>query len=146
MCMCVYLFVRVCEREHVRVCVCACERVCVHVRVCVRARARVCVFVAVCLCDFFPATMCACPRGCECVQHVAPHVRVTPQPVPLNRLGLLHPELPIIQLLQRQAAEVSASMLSQLLQRLRGSIQVKTPARATGAGRTAKVTCVMYAG
>lgn len=42
------------------------------------------------------------------------------------RLGLLHPGLPIIQLLQRQAAEVSASMLAQLLQRLRGSIQVRT--------------------
>ncbi|KIZ04110.1 Conserved oligomeric Golgi complex subunit 8 [Monoraphidium neglectum] len=50
----------------------------------------------------------------------------------INRLGLLHPELPIIQLLQRQAAEVSASMLSQLLQRLRGSIQLPECLRVIG--------------
>ncbi|KAI8472488.1 MAG: Dor1-like family-domain-containing protein [Monoraphidium minutum] len=43
----------------------------------------------------------------------------------INRLGLLHPELPVVQLLQRQAGDVSASMLAQLLQRLRGSIQVR---------------------
>jgi hypothetical protein len=42
-------------------------------------------------------------------------------------MGLLHPELPVVQLLQRQAAEVSASMLDQLLQRLRGSIQARPP-------------------
>jgi hypothetical protein len=55
----------------------------------------------------------------------------------ISRLGLLHPNLPAVQLLQRQAGEVSAAMLEQLLQRLRGSIQVggagRLPARFTPA-------------
>ncbi len=42
----------------------------------------------------------------------------------INRLGVLHAELPVARLLRRQAAEVSAAMLEQLLQRLRGGIQV----------------------
>jgi hypothetical protein len=49
----------------------------------------------------------------------------------IGRLGLLHPDLPVVRLLQRQAAEVSAAMLEQLLQRLRGGIQVR---RAGGKG------------
>jgi len=43
----------------------------------------------------------------------------------INRMGLLHGELPVVRLLQWQAGEVSALMLAQLLQRLRGSIQVR---------------------
>lgn len=50
----------------------------------------------------------------------------------IGRLGLLHPGLPVIQLLQRQAAEASALMLAQLLQRLRGSIQLPECLRVVG--------------
>lgn len=58
------------------------------------------------------------------------------------RVGLLHPDVPVVRLLQRQAAEASDTMLDQLLQRLCGSIQVPTqprPRRGPGQGRPARI-------
>ena len=49
-----------------------------------------------------------------------------------SSLGLLHPDLAVVRLLQRQAAEASAAMLAQLLQRLRGPVQLPECLRAVG--------------
>ena len=58
--MCVYVFV--CERAHLHVCVYVrerlCERMCVHVYIC----ERTCFHVSVCAC------MCACVPVCVCVR------------------------------------------------------------------------------
>ncbi|PNH08164.1 Conserved oligomeric Golgi complex subunit 8 [Tetrabaena socialis] len=50
----------------------------------------------------------------------------------ISRVGLLHPEVPIVKLLLQQVAEVGHSMLQQLLSRLRTNIQLPECLRVMG--------------
>jgi hypothetical protein len=50
----------------------------------------------------------------------------------VSRLGLLHPDVPLIKLLLAQVAEVGQAMLQQLLSRLRTSIQLPECLRVMG--------------
>lgn len=48
------------------------------------------------------------------------------------RLALLHPDVPLVKMLEAQAASVSQVMLAQLLQRLRGPVQLPECLRVVG--------------
>ncbi|GIL71912.1 hypothetical protein Vretifemale_2346 [Volvox reticuliferus] len=50
----------------------------------------------------------------------------------VGRVGLLHPDVPVVKLLMRQVAEVGHSMLQQLLGRLRTNIQLPECLRVMG--------------
>ncbi|EFJ52509.1 component of oligomeric golgi complex 8 [Volvox carteri f. nagariensis] len=50
----------------------------------------------------------------------------------ISRVGLLHPDVPVVKLLLRQVAEVGRSMLQQLLGRLRTNIQLPECLRVMG--------------
>lgn len=72
-----------------------------------------------------PQLMDTCVRNGVCDEALDLHAFV-------QRLALLHPDIPLVKVLQQQVAEVADAMLHQLLDRLRSSIQLPECLRVLG--------------